>query len=93
MKEKIIIFFIGLLVGSIISTGSIYAYTALTHVCKGSDKNMQITNGNMPSQNNNGNMQAPGGNMPEQNNQTNNNGQPPEKPADTNTTQTQTNNN
>lgn len=31
MKEKIIAFFVGLLVGAIISTGSIYFYTVATN--------------------------------------------------------------
>lgn len=63
MKDKIIIFIIGLLLGAIISTGSIYFYTVATNA----------TNHNQPQ------MQAPGGTPPEMpNGQNNNGGQPPE---------------
>ena len=67
MKEKIIIFIGGLLLGAIISTGSIYFYTVAN---KDSNSNNQIENrdrGNMPDMNNgerpempnNGNMTPP----------------------------------
>lgn len=38
MKEKIIIFLVGLLLGAIISTGSIYIYT----IANSNNKNMNI---------------------------------------------------
>lgn len=72
LKEKIIIFAIGLLVGAVISTGAFCAYTLTSnnHNCKG--KVMQIQKGNPPAMNNN---------SQGQNNQ---GGQPPEMPSDNN---------
>ena len=46
MKDKIIIFLIGLLLGAIISTGSIYFYTVANN---SNNQNMQIPNGMPPS--------------------------------------------
>lgn len=47
MKEKIIIFLVGLLLGSIISTGSIYFYTVANNVNGGNnDMNMGMPNPN-----------------------------------------------
>lgn len=43
MKEKIIIFLVGLLLGAIISTGSIYIYTVANN---GNDMNMGMPNDN-----------------------------------------------
>lgn len=42
MKDKIIIFLVGLLLGSIISTGSIYFYTVANS--KNNNENMQMPN-------------------------------------------------
>ena len=64
MKEKITIFIIGLLLGSIISTGSIYFYTLA----------------NNEDENNRQGMQMPNGNPPGQSGQIDKNGQPPEMP-------------
>ncbi len=48
MREKIIIFIIGLLLGAIISTGSIYVYT-VTNGTKDNNQNMSMNGGNPPS--------------------------------------------
>ena len=67
MKEKIIIFVIGLLVGAVISTGAFFVYSKAT------------TCNNM---NNNQTMQMPRGAPPSmQNGQSNGNEGPPEKPS------------
>ncbi len=42
MKEKVIIFLVGLLLGAIISTGSIYIYTVATNVKGGNDMNIKM---------------------------------------------------
>ena len=73
MKDKIIIFAIGLLVGAIISTGSIYFYT-LANNNSGTESGMQMQGGTPPSG------EMPSGEMPNNNN--NNNGTPPEKPGE-----------
>ena len=66
MKEKVTIFIIGLLLGAIISTASIYFYT--------------LANNNSDNQNNSG-MQMPGGNQPDMpNGQFGGNGNPPDMP-------------
>ena len=51
MKDKIIVFIIGLLLGAIISTGSIYFYTIANN-----SNNNQMNGGNPPSMPN-GNLQ------------------------------------
>ena len=66
MKDKILLFIIGVLVGAVISTGAFFVYTKAT-TCNNS--------------NNNQTMQMPGGTPPNMNgNQNNGNGQPPERP-------------
>lgn len=66
MKDKILLFVIGVLVGAVISTGAFFVYTKATTTCN--------TNGNSE-------MQMPGGNPPSmQNGQSGQNGQPPEMP-------------
>ena len=54
MKDKIIIFIIGLLLGAIISTASIFAYTKAESKDNNSNMNSIQMNGNPPS--------MPGGN-------------------------------
>jgi len=76
MKEKIIIFVIGLLAGAVISTGAFTAFTLLTNNCHRTgmnNKNMPMiqNNNGQPQMNNNGNNQPP--EMP------NNNQQPTEQ--------------
>lgn len=58
MKEKIIIFLVGLLLGAIISTGSIYVYTLVSNSNKG---NMGIQMGDVRG----GDMMQDGNNPPE----------------------------
>ena len=78
MKDKIIIFIVGLLLGAIISTGSIYFYT--------------LANNNSNSNNNQIGMPNMGGTPPtEQNGQTQ--GQQPEMPNQNNAQNTETSNN
>lgn len=47
MKEKIIIFVVGLLLGAIISTGSIYIYTVANN--SNNNQGMQMKGGTPPS--------------------------------------------
>ena len=66
MKEKIIIFIGGLLLGSLISTGSIYFYTVAN---KDSNSNNQIENrGNMPNMQNGERPEMPDKDMNQKNN-------------------------
>lgn len=77
MKDKILLFVIGVLVGAIISTGAFYVYTRMTTSCNSNSYNQ---------------MQMPGGNPPSMmNGQNSDNGQPPAKPGE-NSTQTNNNN-
>ncbi len=78
MKDKIILFGIGLLVGAVITSGAFYVYTVASNKC---DKNIAQMNGGQPPQlpnngNNNRNDRRP--NMP--NGKENDNGEMPEKP-------------
>lgn len=77
MKDKMIIFCIGLLVGAVISTGSFFVYTTTLKNCNCRNNKIQMNGGNPPAMNNNG----PGQNN---NNTQNNTEQPPEKPAEEN---------
>lgn len=71
MKDKIMLFVIGILVGAIISTGAFFVYTKATSKC---------------NTNNNSQMKLPGGNPPSmQNSQNDQKGEPPEKPEENNT--------
>ena len=77
MKDKIIIFIVGLLLGAIISTGSIYFYT-VANSSNNNNKNTQMNIGNPPSMPNGQNSQngqppeMPNGNNPQNNNNTQN---------------------
>ena len=53
MKDKMIIFCIGLLVGAVISTGSFFVYTTTLKNCNCRNNRMQMNGGNPPSMNNN----------------------------------------
>lgn len=66
MKEKIIIFVIGVLFGAVISTGAFYLYISTTNNCNCSNQNTQMNGGQPP--------EMPNGERPE--------GEPPEKPSD-----------
>ena len=83
MKEKIIIFVVGLLAGAVISTGAFCAYTITSNNNKCTNQTMQAPGGQPPSMNNSQNDQS--GNQ--------NGGQPPEKPGENNSQTTQQNNN
>ena len=70
MKDKLIIFIIGVLVGSIISTGSIYIYNMITSTDNGS-QNTNFNGGNFPERpDNNGIGQPPS--MPNNNSENKN---------------------
>ena len=72
MKEKFLIFIIGLLLGAVISTGAFCAYTLVSNKTN-NNVQMQAPNGNPPS------MPSDNNNQNSNNNQNNN--QPPEKPS------------
>ncbi|MBR1386507.1 MAG: hypothetical protein IJ568_06725 [Bacilli bacterium] len=69
MKDKIMMFIIGLLVGAVISTGAFYVYTTTNSSCNCNNQNSQMNVGQPP--------EMPSGQQGE-------NGQPPEKPSDNN---------
>ena len=78
MKEKIMIFIIGLLSGAIISTGAFYLYTSTTNNCDCSNQSTKINSGQPPEMPNG---EKPDGEPPEKPN--GESGQePPEKPSD-----------
>ena len=68
MKDKIIIFIIGVLIGAVISTGVFYIYTT-NNSCNCNNQNTQMNSGEPP--------EMPSG-------QNNENGEPPEKPSENN---------
>ena len=70
MKDKLIIFVVGLLVGAVISTSAFFIYSKATSTCNNNQNQMQ--GGQAPS--------MPNG----QNQQNSEGGQPPEKPSDDN---------
>ena len=76
MKDKIIIFVIGILLGAVISTGAFYIYT----ITKGSNEcdNVQMNGGQPPEMPNGQNGEPP--EKPD-----GENGEPPEKPGQNNT--------
>ena len=78
MKDKIIIFTIGLLVGTVISTGAFYVYSITSGKCDCSSQNTGMNGGQPP--------EMPGGQQGE-------NGQPPEKPNENNTQNSNSQNN
>ncbi len=78
MKDKIIMFIIGLLVGAVISTGAFYVYTTTAKKCDSNNQNTQMNGGQPPEMPNGQNGQPPEKPSGE-------NGQPPEKPMDNDT--------
>lgn len=68
MKDKLIIFIIGVLVGAIISTGIFYVYTKTNN--NNNNQQMQFPGGNPPSMPNGDNSEPPS--RPDRNNMTNN---------------------
>lgn len=87
MKDKIIIFIIGLLSGAIISTGSIFIYTLATNVNNNNNNSssMQAPTGTPPDMSNGQNSNTPPDMSNEQNDSTNT---PPEMPNGTQGTNT-----
>ncbi len=84
MKEKIIIFVIGLLAGAVIATGAFYVYSKATTCNTNNNQQIGMPGGNPPSMPNGQNSQN--GQPPEkQSGQNSQNGQAPEKPSDNNT--------
>ncbi len=75
MKDKIITFVIGLLVGAVISTGAFYIYTT-TSKCDCSNQNALMNGGEPPEKPNGENGQPPekpsDGSLPNNNTQNNN---------------------
>ena len=69
MKDRILLFIIGVLIGAIIATGAFYVYTTTNNTCSNTN-NTQMNGGTPPE-------------MP--NGQNNENGTPPEKPSEENT--------
>lgn len=78
MKDKIMMFVIGVLVGAVITTGIFFVYTKINSCNSNNLPQPQMNGGNPPS--------MPGGQNTE-------NGQPPEKPSDSNTQDSNQNNN
>lgn len=78
MKDKIILFVIGVLVGAVISTGAFYVYTTTNSSCNCNNQNTQMNGGQPP--------EMPSGQQGE-------NGQPPEKPSNDNQQNNNTQNN
>ena len=81
MKDKFLLFVIGVLMGAVISTGAFYVYTKTATTCNNNTQTQQMPGGGQPPE------------MP--NGQSNQNGQPPEMPNDQNNGQNnnQTNSN
>lgn len=69
MKDKLMIFVIGLLVGAVISTSAFFVYSKSTSSCD-NNQNVQMQGGQPPSIGSGQDAQG---------------GQPPEKPSDDNT--------
>ena len=78
LKDKIIIFIIGLLVGAVIATGAFFVYSKVTTCNTNSNSQIEMPRGNPPS--------MPGG-------QNSENGGPPEKPSDSSMQDSNQNNN
>ncbi len=86
MKDKIIIFIIGLLVGAVISAGAFYIYTITAGKCDCNSQNTMTNNGQPPQMPDGQNGQPP--EKPD-----GDSGQPPEKPSDNNTQNSNTQDN
>ena len=84
MKDKILLFVIGVLVGAVIATGAFFIYTKSS--CSSNNRDMQGPGGNRPSMQNSESGQPP--EMPN-----GENGQPPARPGESNTQTSETTNN
>ena len=78
MKDKIILFIIGVLVGAVISTGAFYVYTTTNSTCNTSNQNTQMNGGQPP--------EMPSG-------QNSEGGEPPAKPGEDSSQNNQSNGN
>jgi hypothetical protein len=74
MKDKIMLFVIGVLLGAVIATGAFYVYTKATNSCNSNNIEMSGPP-EMPNGQNNENGEPPAKPDGE-------NGEPPEKPSD-----------
>ena len=81
MKDKIMLFIIGVLVGAVIATGAFFVYTKASNNKCTNQQSQQMQGGTPPEMPNN------------QNGQNNSNGQPPEMPSDNSTNSNGTTNN
>ncbi len=72
MKEKVIIFIVGLLLGAIISTGSIYFYTVANSSNNNQGSRIEMNGGTPPSMPNGERPEMPNNNS-QNNSRTNNN--------------------
>lgn len=59
MKDKIILFVIGVLVGAVIATGTFYIYTVTTKSCSSDTTNTQMNIGQPPQMQNGNNSEPP----------------------------------
>ena len=79
MKDKILLFIIGVLVGAVISTGAFYVYTTTNDSNNNNNSQMQMRGGNPPSMPNGQNSEngqlreMPNGNNSQNNSQSNSN--------------------
>ncbi|MBE6161331.1 MAG: hypothetical protein E7158_03845 [Firmicutes bacterium] len=72
MKEKVIVFIVGLLLGAIISTGSIYFYTVANSSNNNQGSRIEMNGGTQPSMPNGERPEIPNNNS-QNNSRTNNN--------------------
>lgn len=84
MKDKIMLFIIGVLIGAIIATGAFYVYTTTSNSC--SNQNTVMNGGQPPEMPNGQNSES--GEPPEK--PDGESGQPPEKPSSESTTENTT---
>jgi hypothetical protein len=80
MKDKIMLFIIGALVGAVIATGAFYIYTITGKSCDCSSNNTQMNGGQPPEIPNGQNSED--GQPPEK--PSGENGEPPAKPSESN---------
>ena len=59
MKDKLLLFIIGVLVGAIIATGAFYVYNKSTSTCTTNNTQMSLPGGNPPSMSDNQNGEPP----------------------------------
>lgn len=83
MKEKIIIFIIGVLVGAVLATGAFFIYTKVSSNNNAitTTQNGQMPSGNPPDMNGEQPPEMPNGEKPD--------GEPPEKPSGESNNQTE----